>query len=83
MLFSKQFLDIKSKGEKEPSLEYCALLFRIDWGDDETWDPDMDETWDPDMEEDSVSSLEEDVTKEMDTDSDESDADYVPRVCVR
>ncbi|XP_015251285.1 PREDICTED: uncharacterized protein LOC107098251, partial [Cyprinodon variegatus] len=56
-----------------------------DWGDDDTWDPDWgdDDTWDPDMEEDSVSSLEEDVTKEIDTYSDESDSDYVPRVCVR
>ncbi|KAM4545156.1 uncharacterized protein PAE49_017857 [Odontesthes bonariensis] len=41
----------------------------IDWDDDETWDSDMDK--------ESVSSLEEDVTREMDTDSDDSDADYM------
>ena len=59
----------------------------IDW-DDDTWYPerqtdDDDQTWHPDMETESVSSLEEDQTREIDTDYDDSDEDYMPRICVR
>ena len=35
------------------------------------------------METESVSSLEEDQTREIDTDYDDSDEDYMPRICVR
>ncbi|XP_016116920.1 uncharacterized protein [Sinocyclocheilus grahami] len=41
-----------------------------------------DETWRPDFETESVSSLEEYDTKEVDSDSDDSDDDYSPRICV-
>ncbi len=49
-------------------------LNSIDW---------EDETWCLDFETESVSSLEEYDTKEVDSDSEDRDDEYIPRICVR